>query len=149
MRGSQVEISVRSAIGTGAIALFHGIEPKELARLERLARPRQFEVGHVIVREGDTGIALFTIVRGKVRVTLTLKDGTERELKILGPGDSFGEMALFSGRRRSATITALEPVECLVLHRFDFLDELRKYPDVAIRLLDTMSQRLTESNHRS
>jgi len=51
----------------------------------------------------------------------------------------------FTDRPRSATITALEPTDCLALHRLEFLEELRRNPEVAIRLLDTLAARLSEA----
>ena len=54
------------------------------------------------------------------------------------------EMALFTDRRRSATVKAVEPTECLALHKLEFRDELRRNPKVAIRLLDTLAARLSE-----
>jgi len=54
-------------------------------------------------------------------------------------------MALFTDRPRSATITALEPTDCLALHRLEFLDELRRNPDVALRLLETLASRLSDA----
>ncbi|HEU5316949.1 MAG TPA: cyclic nucleotide-binding domain-containing protein [Chloroflexota bacterium] len=140
------------AIGTGAVLgkidLFRGISERELARLEKLARPRVYEPGQIIVEQGSSGVALFVIRSGKVRVTQKAADGTHREIRTIGPGGSFGEMALFNNRPRSATISAVEPTECLALHQFDFLDELRKSPEIAIRLLDTISQRLVDAERR-
>ena len=141
-----------ATIGSGAILekmeLFRGIGERELGRLEKLARPRSYEPGQMIVEEGTSGIALFVIKSGKVRVTQRASDGSEREIRTIGPGGSFGEMALFNSRPRSATITAVEPTECLAVHQFDFLDELRKSPEIAIRLLDTISQRLIDAERR-
>src|SRR5207249_3896630 len=103
------------------VELFRGVEAKELNRLEERARRRQYASGDAIVREGAGAIGFFMVVRGEVRVTQTA-DGQERELRRLGPGGSFGEMGLFTDRPRSATVTAVEPTECLVLPQLDFLD---------------------------
>ena len=139
-------------LGGGAILgkmdLFRGISQRELGRLEKLARVRNYETGQMILEEGMGGIALFVIRSGKVRVTQKGSDGGEREIRTIGPGGSFGEMALFNSRPRSATITAVEPTECLAVHQFDFLDELRKSPEISIRLLDTISQRLVDAERR-
>ena len=144
--------ATKDEIGTGAVLgtidLFRGISERELGRLEKLARPRTYEAGQIIVEEGSSGIALFVIRSGKVRVTQKGNDGEQREIRTIGAGGSFGEMALFNNRPRSATITAVEPTECLALHQFDFLDELRKSPEISIRLLDTISQRLIDAERR-
>ncbi|MBI3980205.1 MAG: cyclic nucleotide-binding domain-containing protein [Chloroflexi bacterium] len=131
------------------VDLFRGVSAKELERLERVARPRQFAAGETIVREGETGIALFVVLSGKVRVTQQTGAGQERELRTIGPGGAFGEMALLGERPRTATVTAVEPTECLALHRRHFLDELRQSPEIAIRLLETLSQRLVDAERRT
>jgi CRP-like cAMP-binding protein len=139
-------------LGSGAILgkmdLFRGISDRELGRLEKLARTRSYEAGQMIVEEGTSGIALFVIRSGKVRVTQKASGGGVNEIRTIGAGGAFGEMALFNSRPRSATITAVEQTECLAVHQFDFLDELRKSPEIAIRLLDTLSQRLVDAERR-
>src|SRR5688572_23486450 len=139
-------------IGSGAILskieLFKGINARVLGRLEKLARTRNYDAGDIIVEEGSSGVALFVIRSGKVRVTQAGAGGRERVIRTMGAGESFGEMALFNNRPRSATITAIAPTECLALHQFDFLDHLRAQPEVAIRLLDTVSQRLLDGEAR-
>ncbi|MGH2353108.1 MAG: Crp/Fnr family transcriptional regulator [Chloroflexota bacterium] len=131
------------------VDLFRDIDLDELRRLERLGRRRQYAAGETIVSQGQSGIALFMVTRGQVRVTQRAASGEERELRLIGPGGAFGEMALLANRRRSATITAVEPTECLALHRLDFLDELRRHPELAIRLLETLSQRLGDAEQRT
>jgi CRP-like cAMP-binding protein len=132
------------------VELFRGLKPKELAHLERVAHPRHFAPGAVVVWEGRTGLALFVVLGGRLRVTQQVAaEGEARELRDLGPGEAFGELTLLTGRPRSATVTALEPTDCLALHRLDFLAELRAHPEVALRLLETLAQRLLEAERRS
>jgi len=141
--------SASTSGGLASVDLFRGIEPKELQHLERLAKRRTYESGQVIIREHEGGIGFFLINSGRVRVVHQGKEGEERELATMGPGQTFGEMALFSDwARRSATVSAVEPTECLVLHRLDFIDHLRKNPDIAIRLLDTLSRRLNAAQQQ-
>jgi serine/threonine-protein kinase len=75
---------------------------------------RDFAVGEEIVREGDEGSEAFIITRGRCAV-LKAAEGGESELRRLGPGEVFGEMAIFSPGRRSATVRALEPVTVMVV----------------------------------
>ena len=132
------------------VDIFQGVDQKDLRRLESRGRRRRFEAGEVLLQEGETAIALFAVLSGRVRVTQRTADGQERELRTIGPGGTFGEMALFTDwARRSATITAIEPTECLVLHRFDFLDQLRQDPEIAIHLLETLGRRLVEAERRA
>jgi CRP-like cAMP-binding protein len=138
-------MSTNSASGIAGTDLFKGLTQQQLERLERLAHRRHYEPGEVIVHEGQGGIAFFILTSGKAVVTRTGRDGQAHELRTVGPGGVFGEMALFTDRPRSATITATEPTDCLALHRLEFLDELRRSPDVALKLLDTLAARLAEA----
>jgi CRP/FNR family transcriptional regulator/CRP/FNR family cyclic AMP-dependent transcriptional regulator len=69
-------------------------------------------------------------------------------LNTLGPGQTFGEMALLDGAPRAATITALEDTTCLVLSRWDFVAELQTNPHMAVAMLPVLSRRLREVEAR-
>lgn len=125
------------------VPLFRDLDRKALERIERAARQRSFKAGEAIVKEGDEGVGFYLIASGKVSVT---RGGTQ--LNSLGAGDFFGEMALLDNHRRSATVTATEPTECIVVHRADFVAELRANPDLAIDLLALMSRRLRELDEK-
>ncbi|MGE5595440.1 MAG: cyclic nucleotide-binding domain-containing protein, partial [Hyphomicrobiales bacterium] len=90
------------------VPLFRDLNKRQLERIEKFARPRSFEAGDTIFSEGEEGVGFFLITRGKVEAT---RGGTT--LATLGAGDFFGEMALIDGFRRSATVKAAEPTECL------------------------------------
>jgi CRP/FNR family transcriptional regulator, cyclic AMP receptor protein len=81
----------------------------------------------------------------EVRTAASDPDGG-RVLMKLGPGEFFGEMALLDGRPRSASIIAAEESQCLVLGRWDFLRELRRNPEIAVKMLAVLSGRLRATN---
>jgi CRP-like cAMP-binding protein len=139
-------VSSTNTSGLAAADLFRGLAPAEIARLEKVAHPRHYESGAVIVQEGQGGIAFFVVTAGQAVVSRAGTDGKPHEIRRIGPGGAFGEMALFSDRPRSATVTAAEPTDCLALHRFEFLDELRRSPEVALRVLDSLALRLDEAS---
>jgi hypothetical protein len=87
--------------------------------------PRSYEPGQVIVKEGEAGDFAFTIASGRVRVTATV-DGRQKELGELGKGEMFGEHAILKNRRRTETVTALEPTTIRVMTRPDVEMELEK-----------------------
>lgn len=121
------------------VPLFSQLNKKSLERIIRAARERHFESGHTVVAEGDEGVGMFIVTSGRVEVS---REGVK--LDEFGPGGFFGEMALLDHRRRSATVTTLEPTDCLVLPRADFIAELRSDPDLAIELLEVLSRRVRE-----
>jgi CRP-like cAMP-binding protein len=137
--------SANTPSGIAGTALFRGLSQAELDRLEKVAHRRHYDPGAVIVQEGQGGIAFFVVINGEAQVARQGTDGALHELRKIGPGEVFGEMALFSDRPRTATVTAIVPTECLALHRLEFLDELRRSPEVALRLLDTLAVRLSEA----
>jgi CRP-like cAMP-binding protein len=125
--------------------LFSQLEPEELDRLAQSAKPKQADAKDVIFYQGDPGSQMFAITTGGVRVVLS-QDGKEIILGTLGPGDIFGEIALLDGRQRAATVTAVELSEFLVIERHDFVPVVEKYPQVAIKLLATVTGRLRMTN---
>lgn len=102
----------------------------------RIARRRKFAKGQAVFHEGDPGETLHLVDKGKVAVRITTPLGDVATLRILAPGDFFGEIALLSPGPRMASVDALEPTETLGLHRDDF-DELRgRHPGVDRVLLE-------------
>ncbi|MFN0070207.1 MAG: FAD-dependent oxidoreductase [Chloroflexota bacterium] len=87
-------------------------------RSERIASAN-YDVGEDIISQGDLADAFYVIERGEVQV-LRMEDGREREVARLGPGDTFGEVALLRQQRRNATVRALTLVEVIVVTRGDF-----------------------------
>jgi CRP-like cAMP-binding protein len=75
-------------------------------------------------------------------------DGSPQVLNTLGEGDFFGEMALFEGFPRSATVRCLEDTECLAMTRWDFRAELSSQADIAVAVLETVVRRLRETDAR-
>ncbi|HMA34727.1 MAG TPA: cyclic nucleotide-binding domain-containing protein [Chloroflexia bacterium] len=126
----------------GRVPVFSDLSPAQLARLSQLVAPRTFAEGAVIIREGETDAALYMIVQGQVAVTKRTPTGAAFELARLAAPEIVGDMALLDGQSRSATVTALEPTECLVLDRPAFLATLHAEPALAIAMLPTLSQRI-------
>lgn len=100
--------------------LFHGLEDDELTRIaERMVR-RRFRRNEVIFHETDPGDSLHVVVEGRVKITRQSIEGEEAIVAFLAPGDSFGELALLDGAPRSATATAVEQTETLMMSRETF-----------------------------
>jgi CRP/FNR family cyclic AMP-dependent transcriptional regulator len=130
------------------VPLFSDLSPRELHFLAANCRERQYAAGTALLRQGETGVGLFVITSGKVRVTQHQEGGDEHELAVLGQGDVLGEMSLLDDLPRSATATAVEPTAALVLPVWDFRATLRESPDIAIKLLGVLSRRLRHAEQR-
>lgn len=128
-----------------SLALFKGLDGETLHQLAKNARLREFRAGEVICYQGDPGSTCHIVIRGRVRVFLVGEDGRELSVRILVPGEIFGEMALLEGLPRSANIETLEETKTLELAHDALLDCLRKSPALALNLLQDLSARLRSS----
>ncbi len=129
------------------VSIFADLDPASLAALERLAEPRDYRAGAVVVSQDDRGDALFVLVSGKVKVVLYGDSGREIILSIFkSPGDFFGEMSLLDNEPRSATVIADGPSRLLVLSRRDFQAHIESHPGTALRVLRELSRRLRRAD---
>ncbi len=126
--------------------LFDQLEPPDLDRLMAFARTERYGVNEVIFHKGDPGHSMMAIVAGRIKISSSSPKGKEAVLAVLGEGEILGEMALLDGKPRSADATALEPTELLVLHRREFLPFLERNPNICIRLLVILSDRLRRTS---
>jgi CRP/FNR family transcriptional regulator, cyclic AMP receptor protein len=122
--------------------LFRRLPETALERLAALATRRSYEKGAVIFSQGDKGDALFGVVSGRVRISTSGAGGREVFLNIMEPGDTFGEIAVMDGLPRTAGATALDKATLLIIKRSDFLALLEREPQLAIRLLELLCERL-------
>jgi CPA2 family monovalent cation:H+ antiporter-2 len=119
-----------------AFPLFAGLTPEQREVLVLHFQPHTAEPGERIIRAGDAADALYLISKGEVEVTV---DG--RRINTRGPGEFFGEMALLSGDRRSADVTALDYSRFAVLNGRDFHRFLRRYPEIRAHIAALAAER--------
>ncbi len=124
------------------VGLFVDLTTAELIGLASLMRPRPYAKDEVIYLRGDPGTAFYVIASGKVKIALTSPDGKELILRRLGPGGFHGELALLDDEPRSADAIATDASVLLVLQRDAFRQFLADHPNVAAKLLGTVSQYL-------
>ncbi|HEX9056875.1 MAG TPA: cyclic nucleotide-binding domain-containing protein [Ktedonobacterales bacterium] len=124
------------------VPLFSSLSPSERQTIREACFVRDYPSGAIIVRQDEGGLGLYILLSGSAQVTRHAEDGDEQLIALLGPGSVFGEMALLDALPRSATVTALDPVHALVLTILDFRAALLESPDIAIKLLSVLSQRL-------
>ena len=120
--------------------LFHGT-PALRAVVERIARRRRLEAGHVLFRKDDEADTFFLIDEGDIEISVTAPDGRKLSLDILTAPQLFGEIGMFAGRR-SADATALTAAVLRAVRRADLLAAIRTEPDLALALIDLLCARL-------
>ena len=101
--------------------------------------------GATVFRQGEPGGSLYVIRAGKVRV-LKESNGRKRMVTVLGPGDFFGEMAVVTGRPRSATVEIVEDAELLKVPAEKLQEMVADNGEVAIRLIRHLAERLEQAN---
>jgi CRP/FNR family transcriptional regulator len=128
------------------VDLFSDLTRKELGEIGNSCQQRTYPAGTTLVKQGDTGVGLYILTKGRVRITQERNpDRAEVELGVSGSGDVFGEMALLDDLPRSATITAIDDVTALLLPVWEFRTTLRNHPDIALKLLSVVSRRLRKA----
>ena len=126
--------------------LFKGLSPSEYRLIETLVRPLTFDKGEIIIREGAEAKLFFVVARGTVSVQISVpgQGGRKKRVASIGPGLSFGEMALLDGGKRSADIVADERVICYGL-AVDQLQELAaEHPNIMITILSNLTREFSE-----
>jgi CRP-like cAMP-binding protein len=128
------------------VPIFAELGKRDLERLAKLMVPRTVKAGETIIKENDQAAGFFIVSTGKAEAVRS--EGTEHSqvLAEFGPGDFFGEMALFEGFPRSATVRAVEDSECLAMTRWDFMAELKNHPEIAVGMLPVLVRRLREAD---
>ena len=127
------------------VPLFAAVPPKELSRLARSFGEQNFEAGREIVVEGRPGgVGFFVIESGAAAVT---RGG--QEIRQLGPGDWFGEMALIDRGPRSATVTARSDLRCHAMTPFSFRPVVEAHGEIAWSMLEELVGRLREAEART
>jgi CRP-like cAMP-binding protein len=130
------------------VPLFDELSPAELARVASVTVPRSFPKGVRVFHEGDSSDACYVVRSGDLRVTRQHPDGRAIALATLGPGDIFGELAMFDGGTRSASIETLSECELLALPAADMRRVVSEHASIATKLIVALTRRLRETNER-
>jgi CRP/FNR family cyclic AMP-dependent transcriptional regulator len=126
------------------VPLLARLSRRQRSRLASLATTRSYPAEAVIVRQGDTSMSFYVVLSGRVRVERREADNGRVVARTLERAGSFGEMGLIDDLPRSATVVAVEPTVCALLAKWDFANELREDPDIALALLPVLTQRIRE-----
>ena len=120
-------------------AVFSGVSASCLAELAGQAVTRYLEAGDHLFREGELGTTMYVVGEGKVRLYVAGPDGEPTTLAVLSPTSSFGELSVFDGGTRSASVVALEPSMVVGVAGSVVRRAYRSDPDLAERLLRSLA----------
>jgi CRP/FNR family transcriptional regulator, cyclic AMP receptor protein len=148
MQGIMATSSQSAAALLGQVPVFETLASEDLERVAAVAVPRRFDAHRVIFREGDSSDTCYVVRSGHARAVLVHPDGRTITLAHFGPGDIFGELAMFDDERRSATVETLDEVHAVAVLGSDMRRLLRDHPDLAVKLVISLGRRLREANDR-
>ena len=132
----------------GQVPVFETLAPEDLQHVAEVAVPRRFAPHQVIFREGDNSDTCYVVRSGHARAMREHVDGRTLALAHFGPGDIFGELAMFDDESRSATVETLDAVDAIALAGSDMRRLLRQHPEIAVKLVISLGRRLREANER-
>jgi CRP-like cAMP-binding protein len=131
------------------LARFDLLKPLSKEQLETLAataRTALYAPGEAIIRQGDPGMELFAVERGRVEVVVALENRPPLRVALLEPGAVVGELALLTGEKRTATVQALAECEVIVISRQAFKQVFDANPELVERLTQRLAQRMDQLN---
>lgn len=122
--------------------LFASLGPANFEALIEIGRTTQIAAGHTLFHKGDEPDRFFVIITGSARASVPSHDGRDLVLRLLGPGDVFGEIGVLDGGVRTADVATTEVCELMVFERNNFKRYMLERPEVAIELVGVLAQRL-------
>ena len=132
----------------GQVPAFETLGPEDLVRVAEVVVPRRFPAGQVIFRERDESDTCYVVRSGHARAIREHPDGRTITLAHFGPGDIFGELAMFEDERRSATVETIDALDAVAILGNDMRRLMREHPDIAVKLVIALGRRLREANER-
>jgi CRP-like cAMP-binding protein len=131
-----------------SVPVFETLEQADLERVAEVCVVRNFVRGTTIFREGDRSDTCYVVSTGHARAIREHGDGRTLSLAHFGPGDIFGELAMFDDESRSATVETLDDVEAIAVAGGDMRRLMREHPDLAVKMVISLGRRLREANER-
>ncbi|MBW1613224.1 MAG: Crp/Fnr family transcriptional regulator [Deltaproteobacteria bacterium] len=134
----------REASIISAIPIFKGLQEGQLSDLAEIAVEKHFSKGQIIFLEGDEGKGFFVVYSGLVKIYKISSEGKEKILRLVKPHDIFGPVPLFSGETYPASADAMKSTKAFFFPRNVFINLIKKNPDIALNMLDALSDRLRQ-----
>lgn len=138
MRKMNTELAAKLA----QFPLFTGQSPEMLDKIAAVAQLRRYQRGQSVFCEGDAGNGFYMVSKGRVKIFKLSSEGKEQILHVFGPGEPFGEVAVFEGRSFPASAEAMEAMEAVFIERADFIELIQKNPGLTLKMLSMLSLRL-------
>ncbi|MGI8785746.1 MAG: cyclic nucleotide-binding domain-containing protein [Acidobacteriota bacterium] len=129
------------------IDFFEPLDAKIISKIAEVCIAREYAAGDHIVKQGESGLGLFFITRGRVKVEID-RNGTRAVVAELHAEDFLGELSIIDNKPRSANVICLEDTGCLLLTRDSFSKLMNKYPEIAIQMAKALAGRIRATNEK-
>jgi CRP/FNR family cyclic AMP-dependent transcriptional regulator len=148
-RGGRFDIAMKGEEpGEQEVTFLASLSAEEAAALRARATTRSYPRGTALFHERQNPDRVVVILAGRVKLSCLSEDGRETVLAIRGEGELLGEISAIDARPRSATATALDPVQALVVPAVDFTGFLEENPRVALTIMRTLTRRLRDADRK-
>ncbi|MCX7773795.1 MAG: Crp/Fnr family transcriptional regulator [Clostridia bacterium] len=124
------------------VTIFSSLDNQELSKVVSLIMHREYHKGEIVVFEGEALDSLVIINEGQVKAFRTTQDGREQILHIFSEGDFFGERNLLRDHTSPYSVEALDRTHICLIHKRDFQQLVRDYPDIAVKIMEVLCERL-------
>ena len=131
-----------------SVWLFSELPPQAIEQFARYTHTKICRPNEIIIERGKPGSSMMLVAEGRVKIRSAFWDGREIVFNIIDPGEVFGEVALLDGRERTADAVAMGNTVLFVLERRDFLPLIRKSPDIGVRLLSVLCDRIRHTSEQ-
>jgi len=122
--------------------LFSGLSDRELSEIDLITRKRSLEAREMLFLKGDDSADVYVILSGRLKAFVTGPDGDDVVFRYMGAGETIGEIAAFAAGKRTANVAAVDACELLMIPRRELMPLLRRFPEIAIRLLAGFAARM-------
>jgi CRP/FNR family cyclic AMP-dependent transcriptional regulator len=122
--------------------IFCDLDAEALDQLCRYAKHTTLKRGATIFSKGDSGNSLIAVISGTVKISVSSAGGRSAILNLIGPGETFGEIAVLDGQARTADATANTDCELFVIDRREFLPFVRSHPALAMKFIELLCTRI-------
>jgi CRP/FNR family transcriptional regulator len=143
-----VTVSTETVELLSRVPVFASLAEEDLGLVAEMSHPRRFGAGEVVFREGDASNTCYVVRSGHARALREHVDGRQIALATFGPGDIFGELAMFDDELRSATIETIDAVETLAILGPDLRRLMLGRPQLAVAIAAALARRLRATNER-
>ncbi len=129
------------------IDFFEPLDQKIINKIADVCIEREYSKGEHIVKQGESGLGLFFITSGRVKVEVD-RNGAKAVVAQLQAEDFLGELSIIDNKPRSANVICLEDTRCLLLTRDSFSKLINKYPEIAIQMAKALAGRIRAANEK-